>query len=47
MVSRWLAVLALPLAIALLTPLSQFVVGPSILLLVIPAVGVLRSRPPP
>jgi len=35
---RWLAVLALPLGIALLTPLSQFVVGPSILLLVIPDV---------
>lgn len=44
---RWLAVLAVPLGLALLTPLSQFVLGPSfLLLLVVFATGMLRSRTP-
>jgi hypothetical protein len=44
LLARGLAILAVPLGVALLTPLSEFVVGPSILLLTVLAVGMLRSR---
>jgi hypothetical protein len=40
---RWLAVIALALGIALLTPLSQYVLGPSFLLLLVLGVLLLRG----
>jgi hypothetical protein len=40
---RWLAVVALTLGVALLTPLSQYVLGPAFLLLLILGVLLLRG----
>jgi hypothetical protein len=44
---RWLAVVALALGVALLTPLSQYVLGPAFLLLLILGVLLLRGSAQP
>jgi len=43
---RWLALLLLPVGVAFITPLSRFLIGPSVLLLAIVSIQLLRAPAP-